>query len=226
MKIIKIKPTSNSVRHYIKLYKGTLLKTSRIIKNIHSKKYSMYGRSKTFGCITSWHKQRGKKRIYRNLEIQNKTRNSIIIGTTYDPNRSSLISINFDLNSKKFFSDITTKNSYSGSIIQVNKLIGDLKIGYRTQLKRIPAGTIVHSICNESKKHPTYVKSAGTFAQIVQIGKITAKLKMPSGQILEIPINSYVSLGAVSNENHNLVVIGKAGRQEIMDVVLLFVVLQ
>lgn len=212
MKIIKLNPTSNSVRHQVKLYKGSLIRDTRFIKGLLAKKYCAYGHSGTFGNITSWHKQRGKKRLYRKLEIDNKERNSIIIGTTYDPNRSSLISIQFDLDKKVFYADLTTSKVYSGSIIQVNNILNDLRLGYRTQLKRIPAGSIIHNISTNLKSKPQYVKSAGTFAQIVQMGKLKAKIKMPSGEIMEISNESYVSIGSVSNEKHNLIVKGKAGR--------------
>ena len=64
----------------------------------------------------------------------------------YDPKRTSFVSLNFDLKTKKFFQNLSTLNVYSGSVIS-NKLDqNDLSLGDRTTIESIPPGSIVHSL--------------------------------------------------------------------------------
>ena len=64
----------------------------------------------------------------------------------YDPKRTSFISLNFDLESRKFFQNLSTMNVYSGSIISNDLNKKDLFLGDRTSIESIPPGSIVHSL--------------------------------------------------------------------------------
>jgi large subunit ribosomal protein L2 len=209
MKIVKVNAVSNSQRHHIKLSKEELVKKSRFLKGGCSKKVSSYGRSSLFGRITSWHKQRGKKKLYRSLEISNEQRKSMVLGVSYDPNRSSFVSINFDFLTNEFYYDLCTSQVYAGSLTETNKDLRERWLGFRSTLKNLPVGSLIHSV---GLSKPQYAKSAGTFVQLIQKGKDFSKIKLPSRKLVNVSSKSYGTLGSVSNNQHNLLCIGKAGR--------------
>lgn len=213
MKIIKLKPTSNSLRHHVKLSKFFLIKNNKIVKNIFTKKVSRCGKKKHAGVITAWHKQKGAKKLYINLGFSSLSNNSIVIGVMHDPNRTGLVSLNFDLKNKTFFSSLCTSGIYPGFLIKSDLNIVELKLGFRTKLKTIPTGSMIHSIGKSSKiSSSVYARAAGAFGQLIQIDKKYAKIKLPSNKFLIESVNSYASLGSVSNKKHNLICLGKAGR--------------
>ena len=212
MKLIKLKPTTNGSRHQIKIDKSLLIKNSRLFKDTIVNVKSSNGRSSTTGHITSWHKGSGKKQLYRKVDLENESKNSLVIGISYDPNRSAFVSTNFDLERKNFFNTIATNQNFPGSLLQSNSFLRELKLGFRTQLNNIPMGTIVNNISDGLNGHSQYARAAGTSAQLIQLDKKYAKLKLPSNKILKVSVNSYASIGVVSNEKHNLICLGKAGR--------------
>ncbi len=212
MKLIKLKPTTNGSRHQIKIDKSLLLKNNRLFKDTLVNLNSSNGRSSTTGHITSWHKGGGKKKLYRALNLQNDSKNAVVIGISYDPNRSAFISTNFDLEKHNFFNAIATNQNFPGSLLQSNSSLKELKLGFRTELNNIPMGTIVNNISKGAKGSSQYARAAGTSAQLIQLDKKYAKLKLPSNKIIKVSVNSYANIGVVSNEKHNLVCLGKAGR--------------
>jgi large subunit ribosomal protein L2 len=87
-----------------------------------------------------------------------------------------------------------------------------LKTGNRLKLKNIPVGYQVYNIEMEPGKGGQMVRSAGSFAEVLANDSGLTDLKMPSGEIRRVPWECFASLGQVSNPEHNLVTLGKAGR--------------
>jgi large subunit ribosomal protein L2 len=86
------------------------------------------------------------------------------------------------------------------------------KKGNRLQLKNIPVGSLIHNIEIRVGAGGRLAKSAGSSAQVItQDGKHT-HLKMPSSEIRKILDVCYASIGQLSNIEHGMVNIGKAGR--------------
>jgi large subunit ribosomal protein L2 len=83
-------------------------------------------------------------------------------------------------------------------------------------MSQIPAGSIIHSISLDYKKESSLVRSAGTFCQIVQKSLNQIKIKLPSGSVISCPSTSFATLGSVSNFQHNLTLIGKAGKNRLL----------
>jgi large subunit ribosomal protein L2 len=212
MQIIKLKPINNNTRHTILLQKNLLIKNSKIFKNLRTKIPNFYGRSKSSGQITSWHKQQGYKKLYRNLINNTEPSKSIILGISYDPNRNTFISINFDLEQKKFFNDLTITNTYPGTLIERNIENSELRSGFRFQLKDIPTGSLITNICEKENLKTKYAKAAGTFSQLLEKNNITAYIKLPSKKKIELPVTSFATIGTMSNDIDRNIVIGKAGR--------------
>jgi large subunit ribosomal protein L2 len=142
----------------------------------------------------------------------NKSKISIVLGISYDPNRTNFASLSFDIERKKFFYSNALSKITSGSLRQIKENIAEIKLGYRSNLLKIPAGNLINNLCIPFNKKSTYIKAAGTFGQLIQVSKNVSRVKLPSGKILTINSKSFATLGTNSNEKHDLVNLGKAGR--------------
>lgn len=211
MKLKSFKPTSPGVRHKIVIQKNLLAKDSSLIKNLIKPLKRSYGRSATTGHITVWHKGGGVKRRFRSFDSKNKASGSIVLGVFFDPNRNAFISLNFNVIDKNFEFSLAPFFVYSGTCLIQNEVLDELILGSRTSLKAIPAGTIIHNIGSLDNKLGLFSRAAGTFCQLIQKGDKIAKIKLPSNQVVEIPLNYYATLGNVSNIEHKNTVLGKAG---------------
>jgi large subunit ribosomal protein L2 len=85
-------------------------------------------------------------------------------------------------------------------------------VGNALQMKNMPLGTNVHNVEMQPGQGGKLVRSAGTSAQLTNKEEKYAVLKMPSGELRKILINCYATVGVVSNSDHNLEMMGKAGR--------------
>jgi large subunit ribosomal protein L2 len=224
LRVLHYKAFTNSIRHLVNLEKATLLKDSRIFR-VSSGYNSCLGRSTLTGHITAWHRGSGHKRLYHDINFTNTNRFSLVVGVTYDPYRSSLVSINFDFKSRKFFNMISTLNFSPGTLVKelreikyLDKYVLDmyskgnhLLLGFRSFLYRIPIGSIINSITVGNKI--TYTKAAGTKAQLIRADLKSATVKLSTGKLVKVPGDSTASVGVISNEKHRLLVYGKAGRK-------------
>ena len=86
------------------------------------------------------------------------------------------------------------------------------ELGNALQLKNMPLGTNVHNIEMQPGQGGKLVRSAGTSAQLSNKEEKYAYLKMPSGELRKVLINCYATVGVVSNSDHSLESMGKAGR--------------
>ncbi len=212
MKLIYSNPTTNGSRHHVKIDKSVLLKDIKTFKNTVKGFKKSNGRSSITGHITSWHRGGGSKRLYRNIQLTNEPSNAVVIGVSYDPNRSAFISTNFDLKNKKFFNTIAINSVYPGTLLKFTKNITELKLGFRGQILRMPMGTVINNISYNKNSPSKFVRAAGTSAQIIQIDDNYAKLKLPSNSIIRVSSKAYATIGTVSNRSHYLITLGKAGR--------------
>lgn len=216
--IRRFKPTSNGIRHQARLEKKLLSKNSRIIRSIISTKKKHNGRSSLNGRITVWHKGGGVKSLYRKIDYSKQNSNSIVIANCHDPYRTAFTNIGFELNTKKFFFNIAINTIFSGSLIKNSETLNEFRLGYRTKITNIPTGSAINNICINNSKKIQYIKSAGTYGQIVQTGLKKVKIRLPSKKIIEVPTNSYATIGVISNAKHNLIKIGKAGINRYMGI--------
>ena len=216
MNLKKLKPNTNGTRHQLNIQKFLLSKSNRIVRSNFKNLKFCYGRSPQTGHITAWHRGGGHKKLFRNIDFLNKNFCSINIASFYDPNRTSFIFLNFDLKKKVFFQTLATNNIYPGSFLICKSNFLELKLGYRTQIKNIPTGSLIHTLSLSEQSSGQYIRAAGTFGQIIQKDKKRAKVRLPSNSIVDVSVDSYVTLGVLSNPQHNLVYLGKAGRNRFL----------
>lgn len=210
MKLIKYKPTTNSIRHVVRIKKNLLLKKS-VLKLKALKKHNFAnGRCALRGNITAWHRGGGVKKLYKPIELGNSNSDTIIVSTSYDPNRTTFVSNCFDLDKKKFFNKLHISKTYPGSLLQSKTQLEDLKLGSRTLIKNIPLGSHINNISIANSKGKI-ARAAGTYAQIISVNAKSISIKLPSSKITTISPLSYTNIGACSNEQHILTSDGKAG---------------
>ena len=211
MQLIKLKPINNSNRSYNKFPKHLLAKDTKFLRCLYVQKKSSFGRN-AFGRITSWHRQRGAKKLYRRYPSITKESANLALFLVHDPSRTSFSTVYFDLYTKQFKNFSSINGVYPGSVSLLDKQVETYRLGYRTQLKYLPTGAIISSIGNSSGNRISFAKAAGSFAQIIQTGNKFTKIKLPSNVVITLPSSRYATLGITDNLQNHLLKIGKAGR--------------
>jgi large subunit ribosomal protein L2 len=180
------------------------------IKSLLSKKRKTSGRNNQ-GRITTRHKGGGVRQFYRNINF------SLPAGTTatveaieYDPNRSARIARIKDQSGEYHY-------ILAGIRMKVGMKISsgedvDIEHGNRLPLANIPVGSVIHAIELQAGKGAQIVRSAGARAQLVAKEGKLVQIKLPSGEVRTVHNTCQASLGAVGNEQHQNIKIGKAGR--------------
>lgn len=204
-------PTTPSRRQYSSIeYKNVL--TQRTPEKSLTKRLPAHSGRNNQGRITTRHQGSGNKIIYRDIDFkQNKIG---IVGTVktieYDPYRSAFIAlVVYSDGDKKY---ILAPHGLTVGMKIVTSNDASFQVGNRTVLKRIPVGTFVHNIEIMPGKGGQICRSAGSSVQILAHEAGYSHLKMPSGEIRKVLWDGLASIGQVSNPEHNLVVLGKAGR--------------
>ncbi|MEM7007592.1 MAG: 50S ribosomal protein L2 [Thermodesulfobacteriota bacterium] len=165
------------------------------------------------GRITAFQRGGGHKRLYRKVDYK---RNKFdipakVASIEYDPNRSSRIAL---LNyADGFKSYIIAPDGLKVGDTVVSGDNVEISVGNALPIKSIPVGTVVHNIELKPKAGAKLVRAAGTSAQITAKEGTYAQLKLSSGEIRLIHIECMATIGRVGNTEHELVVLGKAGRK-------------
>jgi large subunit ribosomal protein L2 len=164
------------------------------------------------GRITTRHKGSGHKRLYRDIDFAYDKKNvpAVIETMEYDPNRASFIScVLYKDGARRYV--ITPGGLNVGDSFTVSEN-ADVKKGNRLPLKKITVGTQVFNVEIYPNGGAKLVRSAGNFAEVLSNDAGYTNLKMPSGEVRKVSENAWATVGSVSNEDHNLEIIGKAGR--------------
>jgi large subunit ribosomal protein L2 len=212
MKLLKKKSISNSSRHKTIIDNTKLSKKTRIVKTTLKGFKRFYGRSSNNGRITVRRKGGGAVCSYKKILPGNIIHESIVLTSLYDLKKASTLCLVFDLKKKCFFNVSSIKNVSPGTLLSTNLEKSCLFLGDRSYLKNIPVGSI---ICNLSVKNVSkiqYIKSAGTFGQIVQMDRKFSRVRLPSGDIIQVSVNCTATLGRINNDSHKLICVGNAGR--------------
>ena len=175
------------------------------------------GRNNT-GRITTRHIGGGHKQLYRIIDF--KRNKDGIKGTVkaieYDPNRNcNICLISYADGEKRYI--LAPKGLEVGmSIISGGKV--DIKVGNALEMRYMPEGTIVHNIELKPGKGGQIARAAGASAQILAVEEKYVTLRLTSGEMRKILSNCRATVGAVGNEDYNLINFGKAGRTRWMGV--------
>src|SRR3989338_669335 len=103
----------------------------------------------------------------------------------------------------------------AGEAIEYSESV-EIKSGNRIKLKNIHVGTFVYNVEINPMQGGKIARSAGTGVKVLAIEGGYATLTMPSGEVRKVLAECFATIGFVSNTQHNLGVIGKAGRKRHM----------
>ena len=213
MAVKSFKPTTPTLRYktvadFTVLTKKSEL-PSRPKKLTEAKRKSggrnMYGRT-TVRYIGGGHKQN-----YRAIDFK---RNKIDIPAVverleYDPNRTANIALVLFKDGERRYI-IAPKGLVVGQEIISSETV-PVKVGNCMPLRNIPMGTTVHCVELKPGKGAQVARSAGTSVQLVAREGAHATIRMRSGEMRKVMADCRAVIGEVSNSEHNLASLGKAG---------------
>ncbi len=209
MAILKSKPTSPGSRFVVRV-KNDALHKGKPFAQLLEKKSKSGGRNNQ-GRITTRHIGGGHKQHYRIIDFK---RNKIDIPAVverieYDPNRTANIAL-------LLFRDGERKYIIAPSGIEVGQQILSsetvpVKAGNCMPMRNMPLGTTIHCIELKPGKGAQIARSAGTSAQLVAKDGAHVTLRLRSGEMRKVLSDCKAVVGDVSNSEHNLISLGKAG---------------
>jgi large subunit ribosomal protein L2 len=154
----------------------------------------------------------GNKNMYRVVDFKRNKKEipATVASIEYDPNRTAFIALlNYADGEKRYI--LAPQGLQVGMTVRSGDSV-DPEVGNSLQLKHMPLGTVVHNIEMQPGQGGKLARSAGSSAQLTNKEDKYAILKMPSGEIRRVLINCYATVGVVSNSDHQLQSMGKAGR--------------
>ncbi len=170
------------------------------------------------GRITVRHHGGGNRQKYRVIDFKRNKDNvpAKVVGIEYDPNRSAYIALICYVDGTKAYI-LAPLGLTVGDVVQSGSDV-EIKVGNCLPLENIPVGSTVHNIEFIPGKGGQIARSAGVEVQLVAKEGKYAMLKMPSGEMRKVLARCRATIGTVSNPDHELVSIGKAGRKRHMGV--------
>ena len=208
MALVKTKPTSPGRRFVVKVIHPDLHKGDPYRPLVESKK--LVNCRNNQGRITVRRRGGGHKRHYRIIDFKrDKEGEGIVERLEYDPNRSAHIAlILFPDGERRYI--IASKGLRRGSPVTSGKN-APVRPGNCLPLQNIPLGTTIHNLELKPGRGAQLIRSAGTSAQLVAKDGIYAIIRMRSGEIRKVLASCCACVGEVSNPEHNLSSLGKAG---------------
>lgn len=212
MALIRRKPTSPGRRAqvYIKSDEVSSRGVSKPEKSLTRGKGGPVGRAK--GKVSTRHRQQGAKKLFRAIDFKRKNVgvSGIVIAIEYDPNRSANIALIYYKDGSKAYILAPIGLKVGQSIVAGDD--APIRVGNALKIAKIPEGTIIHNIEITPGKGAQMVRSAGVGATILSKEDKFANVKMPSGEVRRVFVESVATIGQVGNIEHKNRKIGKAGR--------------
>lgn len=210
MVLIFPKPVTPSQRHLVKLNNKVLAIKPTIKQKLKGTKINS-GRNHS-GKIVHRRRGGGQKKVYRKIDFaRTKQSIGIVINIEYDPNRNTNIASVYNFINNKFFYVLAPKKLVAGNIVESGNE-AELNTGNSLPIFKIPEGSFVHAITENKGKNAQITRSAGCSSLIKEKTINSAKVRISSKKEKFIHIESYATLGILSNESHFLTQLGKAGQ--------------
>jgi large subunit ribosomal protein L2 len=127
----------------------------------------------------------------------------------YDPNRSANIALVLYNDGERRY--IIAPQGVKAGAELMSGASAPIKQGNCLPLRNIPVGTTVHCVEMKPGKGAQLARSAGTSVQLVAREGSHATLRMRSGEMRKVHTDCRATIGVVSNGEHSLRKLGKAG---------------
>jgi len=133
-----------------------------------------------------------------------------VVGVAYDPNRSANIAlIQYRDGERRYI--LAPKGLQPNDTVMSGENAPPT-VGNSLPLDRIPMGTVVHNVELQHGKGGQLARSAGARATVVAKEKDYVTVRLPSGEMRLVFKRCSATVGAVGNEDHMNISLGKAGR--------------
>jgi len=170
------------------------------------------GGRNSYGRKTARHRGGGHKQQYRIVDFK-RNKDVItakVVAIEYDPNRTCRIALLHYADGEKAYI-LAPKGLEVGQHVSSGQG-ADIKPGNAMPLRYMPVGTTVHNVELRPGQGGKIARSAGMAVQLVAKEGEFATLRMPSTEMRRVPIDCRATVGEVGNSEHELIKIGKAGR--------------
>ena len=207
----KHKPTTPGRRGMTRVSYKAKVTTSKPLKSLTRGSKRAVGRNSA-GRITTRHKGGGHKRRWREIDFKyDKIGIPAKIETIeYDPNRTAYIGLALYADGERRYVVIPKSVEVGHGFLIAED--APVKAAGRLPLGKIPIGTFVYNLEIKPGGGAKLVRSAGNYAEVIAHDAGYTQIKMPSSEVRKILSTAWASIGEVSNDEHKLVTIGKAGR--------------
>ncbi len=214
MSIKVYNPTGNARRNMsVTDYSGLTKKAPE--KSLLAPVKNTSGRN-SYGRITVRHRGGGNRRKYRVIDFKRDKFDipATVTSIEYDPNRSAHIALLTYTDGEKRYILAPADIKVNDTVVSGIKV--DIKTGNALPLSSIPTGTVVHNVEMYPGRGGQLARSAGNSAQLMAKEGTYALLRLPSGELRNVPAGCMATIGQVGNVDHENVKIGKAGRKRHM----------
>lgn len=215
MPVRKLKPTTPA-RRQMSVADFSGLTKKRPEKRLSSGKKQNAGRNSA-GRVSVRHRGGGHKRLLRDIDFRQTAKMHVpgtVAALEYDPNRTARIALIHYVDGDKRYILAPEGLKVGDQIVSGERT--KVKTGNRMQLQHIPVGYRVYNVEMKIGRGGQIVRSAGTGATLVGFDQDYAIVQLPSSEIRKVRKECFASIGTVSNTEHNLISIGKAGRMRWM----------
>ncbi|WP_419420009.1 50S ribosomal protein L2 [Legionella sp. D16C41] len=209
MALLKSKPTSPGKRGELKVVHHNIHKGQPHAALVE--KLNKTGGRNNYGRITVRHIGGGTRCKYRVIDFK-RNKDGIeakVERLEYDPNRSALIALIVYKDGERRYI-IAPSNLEVGAVV-VSGEDSPISTGNCLPLRNIPVGTTIHCVELKPGKGAQLLRSAGCSGQIVAKEGSYATLKLRSGEMRKVLASCRAVIGEVSNSEHSLRSLGKAG---------------
>ena len=209
MAVVKSKPTSPGRRFLVKVVNPELHRGAPYAPLVEIKNKN--GGRNNAGRVTTRHQGGGHKQKYRVIDFR-RDKDGIparIERLEYDPNRSANIALLLYADGERRYVIAPQKVAVGDELMSGSA--SPMKPGNCLPLRNIPLGSTIHCVEMKPGKGAQIARSAGTSAQLVAREGQYVTLRLRSGEVRKVPSDCRATLGEVSNSEHNLRSLGKAG---------------
>jgi large subunit ribosomal protein L2 len=165
------------------------------------------------GHITRRHQGGGHKRRYRIIDFKRLDKDGVpakVVSIEYDPNRTANIAL-------LFYADGEKRYILAPTGLAVNDMLhtgpaADIRPGNALPLQNIPVGTVIHNVEIKPGRGSQFIRSAGSWGQLMAKEGDYAQIRLPSGAVRKVLISCRATIGQLGNIDHEIIRVGKAGK--------------
>jgi large subunit ribosomal protein L2 len=209
MAVIKMKPTSPGRRGMVKVTRETLHKGDGYAPLLEPK-FQKAGRNNN-GHITVRHKGGGNRHHYRVVDFVRSKDNipAKVERLEYDPNRTAHIALLCYADGERRY--IIAPRGVEVGATLLSGAESPIRVGNTLPIRNIPVGSTIHCIELKPGKGAQIARSAGASAVLLAREGVYAQVRIRSGEVRKVHVDCRATIGEVSNTEHSLRQLGKAG---------------